>query len=155
MPAVHAANGVRLNAKVTIESIQSQPILRLHDFLWQMEAHTILRCTSSCRGSRRTSANATRSWTRLKWIEWNGRLALHAAFVREGRGWDLLRDAQVICTDCLPPRVPRKRSEVRRNFTGDERLDVYKQRRIDPEMASEFAGQFDCDFSIPSKNEGN
>jgi hypothetical protein len=38
MPAVHAANGVRLNTKVTIESIQSQPILRLLDFLWQIEA---------------------------------------------------------------------------------------------------------------------
>jgi hypothetical protein len=51
--------------------------------------------------------------------------------------------------------VPRKRSEVRRIFTVDERLDVYKQRRIDPEMSSEFSGQVDGDFSIPSKNEGN
>jgi hypothetical protein len=31
--------------------------------------------------------------------------------------------ASICCTDCLPPRVPRKRSEFRRNLTVDERLD--------------------------------
>lgn len=53
----------------------------------------------------------------------------------------------------LERRASARRSDG--NFTVDERLDVYKQRRIDPEMASEFSGQVDRDFSIPSKNEGN